>query len=125
MIAGFDPAVADNGGGIVNGAGAVDETDDGGQPTAVRGDTFQSFQILVDKLWFQEHIFGRVAADGEFGENQQVGVQAAGFVHTGDYLFAITGEVAHDGVYLGKGDTQQPHVFYLLADTFIRLCPLS
>ena len=57
-----------------------------------------------DQRRFQHQIFRRIADDGQFGGDQQIGRRHQSA--RGQYGIGIAGQIAHAGVQLGKGDGQ-------------------
>ena len=74
---------------------------------AVRRGLRQPFHLHLrrfDQRRFQHQIFRRIANDGQFGGDQQIGRRQQGA--RGQYGIGIAGQIAHAGVQLGKGDDE-------------------
>ena len=57
-----------------------------------------------DQRRFQHQVFRRIAYDGQFGGDQQIGRRHQSA--RGQYGIGIAGQIAHAGVELGKGDDE-------------------
>ncbi len=107
-----DLAVGDDGDGVVEeatcGAGIFfGEADDGDDVFGGIGDAGDGFFGEGEGGGFEEEVFGGIAEDGEFGEEDDVGVLGFGGGDHVEVFFEVAGDVADGGVDLGEGDAHE------------------
>ncbi len=66
------------------------------------GDLVERAPRRPDEAGPEQQVLGRVAGDGELGEEDEVGVDAAGLGEQLEDPVAVAGQVADDGVQLGE-----------------------
>ena len=71
---------------------------------AMGGDALYRLAHLPVKAGAQQQVFGRVAADGHFREDDQVRLSGAGGVDPRHDPLGVSGDVAHADIDLRDGD---------------------
>ena len=105
-----DAAIVDEGGFIGNGLpclwwswiDAAGVADDGGE-RHLRGDAFEGVVITLDEGGAFEQVEGKIAADAEFGKDDEVGAKAVGLRGESEDARGIAFEIADGGIELSEG----------------------
>ena len=109
-VAGDDAPAVDEGGAVVEHAVELEAADDErGQPLRVARERLEGGDGLVDERRAQQQVLGRVAADRELGEGDEVGVALGGAARGVEDQRAVAREVADGAVDLGERDPQSSH----------------
>ena len=82
--------------------------DERGDPLGRGSDLVERGPGGLEEARPQEQVLGRVARDGELGEDDEVGAGGAGLADRVDDERAVTREVADDGIELGE---REPHAW--------------
>jgi hypothetical protein len=105
------PAIAHDGGRVVDVIVLIDEAHDEGQAGAGGRDLFQGTQVVVDEALPQEQVLGRVARNGQLRKAEQVHAELAPALDVLEDLGHIALEIADRGVDLGQPHPQDAHQF--------------
>ena len=85
--------------------------DSGGQIGGCSGQFFHGLAAAGEEAWLFKEVGGRIAADGEFGENGEASALICSAAAGRNDLFQIAGEIPDRGVDLGERDL---HIFSLI-----------
>jgi len=67
---------------------------------AVCGEFIYGEAVIAEEVLFVEQIFGRIAAEGEFGKDDQIGIGLKGSGVDASHFFGVAGQITDDGVEL-------------------------
>ena len=103
-----DRPVGEDGGGVVDVLGALGEADDGDEPVRLAGQLAQRGGGVGEEVLLEQQVLGRVAGEGELGEQHQLGARVAGRAHSRADALGVAGDVADGGVHLAEGEAHAP-----------------
>ena len=83
--------------------------DERGDPRRGRRDLVQRPRGGPEEAGSKEQVLGRVAGDGQLGEEDEVGAARPGLLEPAEDAVAVAVEVADDGVDLGEREAHALH----------------
>ena len=100
-------AVGEHRGGVEHVLGALGEADHRDDPARVRGELLERVARVGEEVLLEQQVLGRVARDGELGEQHELAPRLARVADAGRDLRGVAGDVAHGGVHLAE---REPHL---------------
>ncbi len=94
--------------GVPVGAADVAGHDGNGEVRGVGGELLDSMLGVREEAGLFDQVAGRVAGDGEFGKDDEVGAARGGVAGEAGHEGAVAGQVADRGVDLAQGDAHEP-----------------
>ncbi len=105
MVDGLDPAVGDDGGGVVAVAVPLGEADHRDAGAHRRGQAVERLPGGGREGGAQEQVLGRIAGDGELRDERDVGAGPGGVAKRGRDHLGVAVDVTDDRVELCQGDS--------------------
>ncbi len=108
VVDGLDLTVMHEGGGVVEVAILVDETDDRRDPLGRAGHDLQVLQVVAHEPRLEHEVFRRVAGDRQLGKRHDIDALVAGAPDPVCDQASVAFQVAHDCVDLCQPDPDLP-----------------
>ena len=83
-------------------------SDEAGDPLRLARDQLEALPGGAQEARPQEQVLGRIAGDGQLGEEREVGTLVARSANAGENALAVAVDVADDGVDLRESETHYP-----------------